>query len=68
MEICWDIFEKKSGTPIDIVAQGASLLEEYFYLIHLTDWITFYLAKENRVDVKAIDNINFLKNELSKIK
>ncbi|HMQ01137.1 MAG TPA: bifunctional phosphoglucose/phosphomannose isomerase, partial [Cyclobacteriaceae bacterium] len=68
MEICWDIFEKKSGTPIDIVAQGASLLEEYFYLIHLTDWITFYLAKENHVDVNAIDNINFLKNELSKIK
>jgi len=68
MEICWDIFEKKSGTIIDIVAQGASLLEEYFYLIHLTDWITFYLAKENKVDVKAIDNIIYLKNELDKLK
>ncbi|MGC4022481.1 MAG: bifunctional phosphoglucose/phosphomannose isomerase [Cyclobacteriaceae bacterium] len=68
MEICRDIFEKRSNPIIDIVAEGASLLEQYYYLIHLTDWISYFLAKENNVDADSIDNINFLKDELSKLK
>jgi bifunctional phosphoglucose/phosphomannose isomerase len=36
MEICREIFEKRSNPIIDIVAEGASLLEQYYYLIHLT--------------------------------
>ena len=50
MEICREIFEKKSNPIIDIIGEGASLLEQYYYLIHLTDWISFYLAKENGID------------------
>ena len=68
MEICREIFEKKSHTIIDIVAEGASLLEQYFYLIHLTDWISYYLAIENKVDPDPIDVITHLKDELDKIK
>ncbi len=68
MEICRDIFEKRSNPIIDIVAEGASLLEQYYYLIHLTDWISYFLAKENGVDADSIDNINFLKEELAKLK
>jgi glucose/mannose-6-phosphate isomerase len=68
MEICRDIFEKRSNPIIDIVAEGASLLEQYYYLIHLTDWISYFLAKENGVDADSIDNIHFLKDELAKLK
>ncbi len=68
MEICRDIFEKKSNPIIDIVAQGASLLEQYYYLIHLTDWISYYLAKENNVDPDPVTSIDFLKGELAKLK
>lgn len=68
MEICRDLFEKRSNPIIDIVAEGASLLEQYYYLIHLTDWISYYLAKENNVDPDAIENITFLKDELEKLK
>src|SRR5882724_10604251 len=68
MEICHDIFEKRSNPIIDIVAEGASLLEQYYYLIHLTDWISYYLAKENNVDPDTNENINFLKDELEKLK
>jgi glucose/mannose-6-phosphate isomerase len=64
MEICRDIFEKKSHTIIDIVGEGASLLEQYYYLIHLTDWISFYLAKENNVEPDPVEMIDFLKSEL----
>ncbi len=68
MEICREILEKRSNTIIDIVAEGASLLEQYYYLIHLTDWISYYLAKENQVDPDPVEAIDFLKTELAKLK
>ena len=68
MEICRDIFEKKSNPIIDIVAEGASLLEQYYYLIHLTDWISYFLARENGVDADAVEAEQFVKEELSKAK
>lgn len=68
MEICREIFERKSATIIDIVAEGASLLEQYYYLIHLTDWISYYLAKENQIDPDPVEAIDFLKAELAKLK
>ena len=68
MEICREIFEKRSNPIIDIVAEGASLLEQYYYLIHLTDWISYYLAKENGVDPDPVEAIDFLKEELAKLK
>lgn len=68
MEICRDIFEKKSNNIIDIVGEGASLLEQYYYLIHLTDWISYFLAKENGVDPDPVEMIDFVKSELGKVK
>lgn len=68
MEICREIFEKKSNTVIDIIGEGASLLEQYYYLIHLTDWISFFLAKENGVEPDPTEPIAFLKSELDKLK
>jgi glucose/mannose-6-phosphate isomerase len=66
MEICRPIFERKSNPIIDIVAEGASLLEQYFYLIHLTDWISYFLAKENQADPDAVESIEFVKEALEK--
>ncbi len=68
LEICREIFEKRSNPIIDIVAEGASLLEQYYYLIHLTDWISYYLAKENQVDPDPVEAITFLKEELAKLR
>jgi glucose/mannose-6-phosphate isomerase len=68
MEICRPIFEKRSNPIIDIVAEGASLLEQYYYLIHLTDWISYFLAKENGVDADSAEASDLLKEELGKIK
>jgi glucose/mannose-6-phosphate isomerase len=68
MEICREIFEKRSNPIIDIVAEGASLLEQYYYLIHLTDWISYYLAKENGIDPDPVEAVDFLKGELAKLK
>jgi len=68
MEICRSIFEKHSRHVIDIVAEGASLLEQYYYLIHLTDWISYYISKENQVDPDPVESINHVKDELAKLK
>ncbi|MBM3178061.1 MAG: bifunctional phosphoglucose/phosphomannose isomerase [Bacteroidetes bacterium] len=68
MEICRPVFEKMSRHVIDIVAEGASLLEQYYYLIHLTDWITYYVARENQIDPDPVEVIGFLREELSKLK
>jgi glucose/mannose-6-phosphate isomerase len=68
MEICRDIFEKKSNPIIDIIGEGASLLEQYFYLIHLTDWISYFLSKENGVDPDINESVLYLKGELNKLK
>ncbi len=68
MELSRDLFEKNSKPVIDIIGEGASLLEQYYYLIHLTDWISYCLAKENGVEPDANDTIVYLRNELDKQK
>lgn len=68
MEICRDVFEKRSNPIIDIIGEGASLLEQYYYLIHLTDWVSYFLAKENGVDPDPVEPIDNLKAELDKLK
>lgn len=68
MELCRPVFERKSNPIIDIVAEGASLLEQYFYLIHLTDWISYFLARENQADPDSVESIELLKEELEKQK
>ena len=68
MEICREFFERKSNPIIDIIGEGASLLEQYYYLIHLTDWVSYYLAKENGIDPDPVDPIVQLKEELEKAK
>lgn len=66
MEICRTIFESKSNPIIDIVAEGASLLEQFYYLLHLTDWISYCLAKENAVEPDPSETRLYLKQELDK--
>jgi glucose/mannose-6-phosphate isomerase len=68
LDICREIFEKRSNPIIDIVGEGASLLEQYYHLIHLTDWISYYLAKENNVDPDPVEMIDYLKRELDNTK
>jgi glucose/mannose-6-phosphate isomerase len=68
MELCRAHFEKRSNPIIDIIGEGASLLEQYYYLIHLTDWISFFLARENGVDPDPVEPVTHLRKELEKIK
>ena len=51
---------------IEINSKGKSQIAKTLYLIHLTDWISFYLSEHRNADPIEIEVISKLKNELSK--
>lgn len=61
------IIQKYNPRIIEINSSGNSKIEKTLYLVHLTDWISWFLSKLNNVDSIEIDVINYLKSELSKI-
>jgi len=67
-EICKPLFEKFSSSVTDITAKGTSKVQEYFYLIHIGDWISYYMAELKNIDAVEVDVITNLKNELAKLK
>ena len=42
------------------------MLEQSIYLIHLTDWTSFYLAEKKDIDATEVKIIDSLKGELAK--
>lgn len=66
MDLTKKIFESKVQDVLEMEARGATFLEQAFHLIHMFDWVSVYLAELNNVDPNTIDNINYLKGELSK--
>lgn len=66
-KICREVFSQKAASVHDIEAKGQSILEQSFYLIHLTDWVSYFLAQANSVDPFPVTVIDHLKNELTKV-
>lgn len=67
IEISEEIMRKQTPHVYDIWTQGVSKVAQAFYLIHLGDWISYYLSEEHQVDIFDIKVIDHLKSELSKI-
>ncbi|MHB8402548.1 MAG: bifunctional phosphoglucose/phosphomannose isomerase [Bacteroidia bacterium] len=67
LEINKEIFSKHTDTIIEIFAEGNSLLVQSLYLIHLTDWVSCYLADLKNIDPTEVKVIDFLKGALAKI-
>ncbi|MBS1647162.1 MAG: bifunctional phosphoglucose/phosphomannose isomerase [Bacteroidetes bacterium] len=61
-----EIIAKYTDTVFEIKAEGGSAIEQAFYLIHLTDWISCYLADLKNIDPMEINVINHLKDTLAK--
>jgi glucose/mannose-6-phosphate isomerase len=64
MDISQSIIAEKAEV-IELIGKGESFTQQLYYFIHLIDWISFYLAKENQIDPFPVDNIDFLKNKLA---
>ncbi len=52
----------------EVYSEGKSLLARTFSLLYLADWVSFYLAMFNGVDPSPVKKIDFLKEELGKVK
>jgi glucose/mannose-6-phosphate isomerase len=59
--------KKYTSNLLIIDALGANKVEKSFYLIHLVDWASLYLANLKPVDPMEIKCIDFLKTELAKV-
>ena len=62
-----EVFSKYTDTVFDIIAEGNTPIEQAFYLIHLTDWISCYLADLKNIDPTEVKVIDFLKGSLAKM-
>lgn len=67
VEINKKIIKKHTNNIIEIYSEGNSYWQEAFYLIHLTDWVSVFLADLRELDATEVKVIDFLKNSLSKI-
>ena len=67
IDINKEIVEHFTGTSIEVWSKGKSLTEKAFYLVHLGDWVSYYLAELRDVDPVEIKVIDYLKGELAKV-
>ena len=67
MEICKEVFARYTSSIHEIWSKGNSQIEKSFYLIHFTDWVSWYLSEIKNIDCSEIKVIDFLKGELAKI-
>lgn len=67
MDLCKDIFKKHTPHIFEIWSKGKSQLERSLYLIHYTDWVTWYISELRNIDCTEVKVIDYLKGELSKV-
>jgi len=67
MDIIKEIIASKTSSVFEHWSKGEDAIERALYLIHFGDWVSYYLAEMNQVDIMDIKSIDLLKSELSKI-
>lgn len=68
MDITKGIIGDLADGITEVYSEGTSLLARTFSLLYLADWLSFYLAMLNGVDPSPVKKIDFLKDELGKVK
>jgi glucose/mannose-6-phosphate isomerase len=66
MEINKKVIRKYTPNIVELYSEGNTYFEKIFYLIHLTDWVSLYLADMRNQDAMEVNVIDFLKGSLSK--
>lgn len=67
MDINKSIIGKYAGEVIEVYSKGDSMVERAMYLVHLGDWISWYLSQLRGADALEVNVIDYLKGELSKV-
>lgn len=63
---CKDMLYQRNVPVIELKAKGNTKLEQWMYIIHTSDWISYELAILNQVDPVEVNLIEELKHYLSK--
>ncbi len=66
MDLSIEIISKYTDKIVELRPKGSSRIEYAYYLIHLSDWISYYMAVDSNVDPMEIAVIDYFKAELSK--
>ncbi len=61
-----EILRKFNVGCSEIISEGATVMERLFSLIYFGDYVSFYLAMINNTDPTPIENIMYLKDNLTK--
>ncbi len=65
MSITLELVSPLAASIIEIDGEGITKLERIIDLIHLGDWVSFYLAIIYNVDPTPVEKINYLKSKLT---
>ncbi len=68
MDINKTIIGKYADDIIEVHSKGNTMIERALYLVHLGDWVSWYLSQLRGVDALEVNVIDFLKGELGKVK
>ncbi len=67
MDINKGIITQYVNDIIEVHSKGNTMIERALYLVHLGDWVSWYLAQLRGVDALEVKVIDFLKGELAKV-
>jgi glucose/mannose-6-phosphate isomerase len=65
-ELVKELINDKVSCTVAVSSEGNHAIENMFYLIHLGDWMSFYLSVLKGVDPIKIDMLDWLKTALEK--
>ena len=66
MEINKKVIKKYAKGITELYSEGKGYWEKVFYFIHVTDWVSVYLADMREHDAVEVKVIDYLKGELAK--
>lgn len=67
IEINKKVIKEHTSNVVELYSEGKSYWEKAFYVIHLTDWVSCYLADMRKLDATEVKVIDFLKGSLAKV-
>lgn len=67
MNINKETMAQYAGSVNEVWSKGKSDLQRALYLIHLGDWVSFFLGEKKGVDITEVKVIDHLKGELAKL-
>ena len=65
IDICKKIISEYTPHIIEIFSKGSDHIQKALYLIHLGDWLSFYLAQNKNMDAVEVKVIDHLKGKLA---